>query len=550
MTIVPNAALLYHASGFSTAGQQLMGINAASEGLLRGLARYAGVDLLTALVGSMADGEHFRQAVQAANPLQATRLIPRQALGELASVGALMLSSPGLGDHAWQRRALGAASYSLVGITHTTATPRVMDALAAYATAPVEPWDALVCTSQAVRAMVFRLLDDQDDYLRERLALGTGARLPRPQLPVIPLGIDCDAFTQDPAHRADWRSRLGVGENDVVALFLGRLSHHQKAHPIPLFQALQQASAQQAPGQRLMLVMAGWFGNPTIEAGFRAAAVTFCPDVPVIFMDARLPDVRRAAWSVADLFVSPVDNVQETFGLTPLEAMAAGLPVVVSDWNGYRETVRDGVDGFRIRTIAAPPGLSEDLALRFSEGGLDGYEAQVGAIGQSVAVDIDAMAGAIGRLAADPSLRRSMGRTAQTRARQDYDWSVVVPRHQALWGELAERRAAAISPPGTHPARPDPFHVFRGYPSEPLSPRHRAFPTGRDPGLVAELHDHPLVRFGQPAMPDAATLHALLAAVDGCTVKTLGGRFPNLAPREITRALLWLAKYGLITLRD
>ena len=548
MTIVPNAALLYHAAGFSTAGTQLMGINAASEGLLRGLARHAGVDRLTALVGSAAEGEQFHQAVHAANPHQATRLIPRQALGELASVGALMLSSPGLGDHAWQRRALGSTSYSLIGITHTTATPRVMDAIAAYPVAPVEPWDALVCTSQAVRAMVVQLLDDQDDYLRARLALAPDARLPRPQLPVIPLGVDCDALVPDPARRVEWRGRLGLGDGDVVALFLGRLSHHQKAHPIPLFQALQQAAGQGAA--RLMLVMAGWFASPAIEAGFRAAARSFCPDVPVIFMDARLPEVRQAAWAVADLFVSPVDNVQETFGLTPLEAMAAGLPSVVSNWNGYRETVRDGIDGYRIRTLAPPPGLSEDLALRFSEGGLDGYEAQVGAIGQSVAVDIDAMAGAIGRLAADPSLRRSMGQAAQLRARQDFDWSVVVPQHQALWAELDQRRAAGNGQPAPTPARPDPFHVFRGYPSGVVTARHRVRRTGRDSALIAQLLDHPLIRFGQPAVPEAATLEAVLAAADGCSVGTLGARVAGQAPREITRAVLWLAKYGLVTLRD
>ena len=42
------------------------------------------------------------------------------------------------------------------------------------------------------------------------------------------------------------------------------------------------------------------------------------------------------------------DNIQETFGLTPLEAMASGIPVIVSDWDGYRSTVRDNKDGFRI----------------------------------------------------------------------------------------------------------------------------------------------------------------------------------------------------------
>ena len=32
--------------------------------------------------------------------------------------------------------------------------------------------------------------------------------------------------------------------------------------------------------------------------------------------------------------------------------MAAGVPVVVSDWDGYRYTVNDGVEGFRVPTLS------------------------------------------------------------------------------------------------------------------------------------------------------------------------------------------------------
>ena len=53
----------------------------------------------------------------------------------------------------------------------------------------------------------------------------------------------------------------------------------------------------------------------------------------------------------SDIFISLSDNFQETFGITPLEGMASGLPVVVSDWDGYRDTVRDQIDGFTIPTI-------------------------------------------------------------------------------------------------------------------------------------------------------------------------------------------------------
>jgi hypothetical protein len=49
------------------------------------------------------------------------------------------------------------------------------------------------------------------------------------------------------------------------------------------------------------------------------------------------------------MFLFPIDNVQETFGLAPIEAMAAGLPVIVSDWDGMKDTVTPDV-GIRIPT--------------------------------------------------------------------------------------------------------------------------------------------------------------------------------------------------------
>jgi len=42
----------------------------------------------------------------------------------------------------------------------------------------------------------------------------------------------------------------------------------------------------------------------------------------------------RSAWQAAGVFIALSDKIQETLGLTPLEAMAEGLPVIVSDWDG------------------------------------------------------------------------------------------------------------------------------------------------------------------------------------------------------------------------
>ena len=89
--------------------------------------------------------------------------------------------------------------------------------------------------------------------------------------------------------------------------------------------------------------------------------------------------------------------------------MAAGIPVIVSDWDGYRHTVTDGLEGFRIPTLA--PSRSQqgvDLSFRHDHGLLS-YQDYVGAVAQHVAVDVEAAAVAIARLADNPSLRQRMG---------------------------------------------------------------------------------------------------------------------------------------------
>src|SRR5262249_50086168 len=66
----------------------------------------------------------------------------------------------------------------------------------------------------------------------------------------------------------------------------------------------------------------------------------------------RLPGYYKGA----DVFASPALG-QESFGLVLVEAMASGVPVVASDIAGYREVVRNGLDGMLV-----PPGDPQALA--------------------------------------------------------------------------------------------------------------------------------------------------------------------------------------------
>src|SRR5437588_9142899 len=55
--------------------------------------------------------------------------------------------------------------------------------------------------------------------------------------------------------------------------------------------------------------------------------------------------------------------LQETLGQALIEAMAAGLPVVVTDWDGCRDTVRHEEDGTLVPTLMAPSGEGREASL-------------------------------------------------------------------------------------------------------------------------------------------------------------------------------------------
>ncbi len=78
-------------------------------------------------------------------------------------------------------------------------------------------------------------------------------------------------------------------------------------------------------------------------------------DVPAFLMPADSDEDLRRIYSSADLFVS--SSLYEGFNLPPLEAMACGTPVAMTDSGGSREYARDGENA-----LVVPPGDPEALA--------------------------------------------------------------------------------------------------------------------------------------------------------------------------------------------
>lgn len=544
------SCIYYHPDAYKTDGPKLMGRNAAGESFLRGYLRYAHSNEFWVQADKLEYAENFDAAVKLNGRSEPVKWVSRETVAALSNVNVVYHPGPALGQHAWQRSLFGSNAWSLCGITHTTSSAGAMDSIVDLLTAPVQQWDALICTSSAVKDNVIRVLQAQLDHLQHRLG---ATKFVLPQLPVIPLGIHAQAHTRKAHEKEKARASLGVDKTTLVVTYVGRLSFHAKAHPLAMYQALEMAA--EATGKKVVLIECGWHANEYIKKAFSEAAKLVCPSVRVVELDGRQAGDRKIAWDAGDVFSSLSDNIQETFGITPIEAMAAGLPVVVSDWDGYKDTVRDGVDGFRIPTLMPQTGLGVDLAQRHALA-VDTYDMYCGNTSSIIAVDIHAAASAFAKLFESEHLRQKMGDEGQRRARELYDWQVVIRQYETLWEQLSEIRSSAGKgepfPSHPWPARMDPFHSFASYPTHCMTSETmlRLVDSDRQKAIERTLAymNLAMVNFAKTVMLDETEIRCILkeASHEGRAARELVSKITKNRGQAALRALAWMVKIGVL----
>ncbi len=529
-----------------------MGRQAAGHGFLRAAIKARGDTIVRGLASSGLAGQGFTQIVRGIDPTTPVECLTYDQIARVGEAGVLYLADITLAAHARLRQRVGVGAFSLCGVTHTTASGGAMDEIVDMLREPVMPWDALVCTTSAVVETVRRVHEAESEYLRWRF--GGDVRIELPQLPIIPLGVHCADFEISTAARESARQALDLDPETVTALFVGRLVFHAKAHPFPMFKGLQAAA--ERSGKPVALILCGWSPNDPIAQAFVTGAAQFAPDVKTLFVEGRDVALRDQAWAAADIFVSLSDNIQETFGLTPIEAMAAGLPVVATDWNGYRDTVRAGIDGYRVRTWSPGPGDGLPIARGHENGGLT-YDHYCWAAAATTSVDLEDLAQALTELVESPDLRHRLGEAGRRHARERVDWPVVYSQYQDLWDDLNARRAAAMADPAVvarlqaapraSAARLDPYYAFGHYPTDHIGPTVRlSLAPDATRERLAQVMGHPL--FGEIPAP-AAQLEAIYAALEPgpLTLAATAARLSSGLPATV-RAAGCLAKMGLVRL--
>ncbi len=475
--------------------------------------------------------------------------VPAPALrtGQPAWEG-LFLGDPNFLPYATERHWNDPRNYSLIGITHTLSTPAALRCFMALPQAPLNNWDALICTSRAAHSALEVIWNYIEDLWQMR-----GCRPPdRPQLPVIPLGINTDTFRAS-ISRQDARRQLQLPSDAAVVLWTGRLELHCKAHHGATFRALAHAAAA-CPERSWVLLMYGTAVMPTIPTALIEAAAELCPSVEVRLLNGHNLSLGAVARAASDAFLSLVDCLQETFGLTPVEAMASRLPVVASDWNGYRDTVVEGRTGFRIPTQSFEPGWSDPQLqqLAYQDHALDKVSAR---ISSQIGVDAAAAGAALARLAKSPEMAVAMGCLGEQRARKQYDWSVVLQRYSDLLDDLLERRQKALTNPDSAPleslrAIPPLAQIFAAWPSRTIDAHTAIKPCGDSPNLHHYLK-LAMVRIYRNELPPAQLIQKTfqqLQALGNPNLKQLQSLAqPSWSDAEAARlpeALGWLLKHG------
>ena len=95
-----------------------------------------------------------------------------------------------------------------------------MDAITNIPSSALEPWDAIICTSNAVKSHITNVLYQETERLSRRLGI---RNFLLPQLPTIPLGINTEDFISSDEEISKYRKNLDIEDGSITVLYMGRL---------------------------------------------------------------------------------------------------------------------------------------------------------------------------------------------------------------------------------------------------------------------------------------------------------------------------------------
>lgn len=403
--------------------------------------------------------------------------------------------------------------------------------------APHLPYDTIICSSmageQVLKKIFNRLMNHENSAFFHDSKVNTT---------VIPLAISETML--EPLDKNACRKRLCIPENATMILTVGRLSPQTKSDLYPLIITMKRLIEEHCD-RTLFLCIAGAASTPQkalIDQMIRECGIETNTRLFVNFDTAH----KKMLYYAADIFVSLSDNVQETFGISVIEAMGAGIPVVVSDIDGYRESVSHGITGYNIATMWLPHHELGELA------DIMNFETMQLILAQCMAVNTEELFHSLHELILDKEKRMTMGINAREHVRKNYQWSKIIQQYEKTWhylhqSSLAYKEKAVVR---TNPFCMDYFTVFSHYPTSVIDETMQCSITSTGMQIL-QNNTLPVPYSDIGVLLNTATIMQILryvAATSG-TVKEIAAAAAIDSDRTaFYYTLLWMAKYAMITI--
>jgi len=309
--------------------------------------------------------------------------------------------------------------FPVTGIIHSINDFNTLQQSIKYISAGPKEFDSIVSTSTAGKKALL-------NYFRE--AEKNISREYSSNVDIIPLAYPNDFDKVKIISKQDARAQLKIEKDRFTIIYLGRLSLSTKLDLANMLFSLKDF----VNSKNINLILAGGASKSDINNLESVInAINFPKDKLKVFYNFH-HTLKSVLYLASDIFISPVDNLQETFGITVPEAKFFGTIPIVSDWNGYKDTVNDGVDGYKIPTYSfSDDGFSLDEMYELI--GLYDYHYT---FSQTVYINYNIMIEKIETLMIDDKLRKKMSMNARGHSRKFYSWKTVMKQYVELWDKL------------------------------------------------------------------------------------------------------------------